>query len=102
MNDPIALMKEATQTIEMLMAEVDKALAEVDRARALAVRLEQTMIDLTEDEVLALARKLEDKPVQSEREEDALMAATNKLQYRAQDIIFNELTSQRQRNNRDN
>lgn len=102
MKDPIALMQEATQTIDQLMHEVDRALKEVDRARRIAIKLEQTMIDLEEHEVLALARKLDDKQVQSEREEDSLLSATNKIQLRAQDIIFNELTSQRKRDNRDN
>jgi hypothetical protein len=102
MKDPIALMQEATQTIDQLMQEVDRALKEVDRARRMAIKLEQTMIDLEENEILALARKLDSKEVQSEREEDDLLSGTNKIQLRAQDIIFNELTARRKQDNRDN
>jgi len=102
MKDPIALMQEATQTIDQLMQEVDRALKEVDRARRMAIKLEQTMIDLEENEILALARKLDGKEVQSEREEDDLLSGTNKIQLRAQDIIFNELTTKRKQDNRDN
>lgn len=101
MQDPITLMQEATKTIEMLIEEVERTIREVERARSFAVNLEQTMIDLEEHEVLALARKLDNKTVQSEREEDSLLSATNKIQLRAQDIIFNELTTRRQHDNRD-
>jgi hypothetical protein len=90
----IELMRQAAETIDQLGAELE-------RARSIAVNLEQTMLELTEDEILALARKLDNKPVQSEAEDLALLRATNTIQTRAQDIIFAQMTSRRTRDGKD-
>ena len=89
-----SLMKEAAETIEVLGEELE-------RARALAVKLEGAGLYLTEDEVLALARKLDDKPVQSETEDIALLTATNTIQARAQDIVYSQMSRRRQEHGKD-
>jgi len=97
---------ETMETHQKLMAEAAKTIEtlgeELERARSIAVHLEQTMLGLTEDEILALARLLDAKPVQSDKEELARLSGTNKIQERAQNIIFTEMTSQRKHDGKDN
>jgi hypothetical protein len=88
------LMAEAAETIQTLGDELE-------RARSLAVKLEQTMLGLTEEEILGLARFFDSKPVQSDKEELARMSGTNKIQERAQEIIFAEMTRQRKHDGKD-
>jgi O-methyltransferase involved in polyketide biosynthesis len=107
-----SLMKQAAETIEILGEELQRArdlatesmqelTQELDRARALAVKLEGAGLYLTEDEVLALARKLDGKPVQSETEDIALLTATNTIQARAQDIVYAQMSRRRQEDGKD-
>ena len=107
-----SLMKQAAETIEILGEELQRArdlatesmqelTQELDRARALAVKLEGAGLYLTEDEVLALARKLDGKPVQSETEDIALLTATNTIQARAQDIVYSQMSRRRQEHGKD-
>ena len=94
MDKTQSLMIEAAQTIQILGDELE-------RARSLAVKLEQTMLGLTEDEILALARLLDGLPVQSDKEDLARLSATNQIQERAQDIIFAEMTKSRKQHGKD-
>ena len=89
------LMKEAAETIQILGDELE-------RARSLAVKLEQTMLGLTEDEILGLARLFDDKPVQSDKEDLARISGINKIQERAQEIIFADMTRRRKHDSKDN
>ena len=88
------LMAEAAETIQTLGDELE-------RARSLAIKLEQTMLGLTEEEILGLARFFDSKPVQSDKEELARISGTNKIQERAQEIIFAEMTRQRKHDGKD-
>lgn len=88
-------MAQATHTIQVLGDELD-------RARSIAVKLEQTMLGLTEDEILGLARLLDNMPVQSDREDLARISGTNKIQERAQEIIFADMTRTRKQHGKDN
>jgi hypothetical protein len=89
------LMKEAAETIQILGDELE-------RARSLAVKLEQTMLGLTEDEILGLARLFDNKPVQSDKEDLARISGINKIQERAQEIIFADMTRTRKHDSKDN
>lgn len=88
-------MRQAAHTIEVLGDELE-------RARSIAVRLEQTMLGLTEDEILGLARLLDGQPVQSDKEDLARLSGTNKIQERAQEIIFADMTRTRKQHGKDN
>jgi len=88
-------MRQAAHTIEVLGDELE-------RARSIAVKLEQTMLGLTEDEILGLARLLDGQPVQSDKEDLARLSGTNKIQERAQEIIFADMTRTRKQHGKDN
>lgn len=88
-------MRQAAHTIEVLGDELE-------RARSIAVKLEQTMLGLTEDEILGLARLLDGQPVQSDKEDLARISGTNKIQERAQEIIFADMTRTRKQHGKDN
>ncbi len=88
-------MRQAAHTIQVLGDELE-------RARSIAVKLEQTMLGLTEDEILGLARLLDGQPVQSDKEDLARISGTNKIQERAQEIIFADMTRTRKQHGKDN
>lgn len=84
-------MEQSTRDLILEAAEViDELTIKLESARRTAVRLEQQTIDLTDDEIVWLARHLEGHAPISQEEDDAVQSAIIKIDQRAGEIINRE------------